>query len=422
MTDPAKQKTELLTCIGGWGGGKLYYGAIDSPTKITWDGPLNLSDTTISDWQFFPGKSAIWGKCQTPTSCDPGVHPLGQKPTLEACQAAINASHPFKVASWTYQHPQVSGGYGGMCYAMEASVEWSPQPQANVDSGRAPGRVGGGTIDCANAAVDPNDRNHFVYSKGGQYRAWESKDGGKTAKEFTNHDTGCYFVMIDGQGWLYTATQAGAFVSEDKGETWNPYHVIMHRRRGGNFPLFPCAPLRLSASPSVCLSLCVSLTGAVGINAGIMDRVPHDYQNIVPDFRGDGIAFPSDQGLHIVNRSSYDLISAVGDLHNAMSLSALIAPSKTTPGSRNIVSNIWDWCVITSLSLSFRLPLSVSPSLCLSFCVPLCVSLTDAVGTAGTWWLHGTTARRGPAGPRTRRRPQPVGRVAVDKTWARAVA
>ena len=28
---------------------------------------------------------------------------------------------------------------------------------------------------------------------------------------------------------------------------------------------------------------------------GVMDRVPHDYQNIVPDFRGDGIAFPSDQ-------------------------------------------------------------------------------------------------------------------------------
>ena len=25
-----------------------------------------------------------------------------------------------------------------------------------------------------------------------------------------------------------------------------------------------------------------------------MDRVPHDYQNIIPDFRGDGIAFPSD--------------------------------------------------------------------------------------------------------------------------------
>ena len=313
VTDKAEQKTELLTCIGGWGGGKLYYGAIDSPTEITWEGPLNVSDSSLESWQFFPGKSAIWGKCKTPTSCDAGIHVLGKMPTLEACQTAINASHPFKVASWTYQHPQVSGGYGGMCYAMEGSIEWSPQPQANVDSGRAPGTVAGGPIDCANAAVDPNDRNHFVYSKGGQYRAWESTDGGKTVKEFTNHNTGCYFVMIDKQGWLYTATQAGAFVSEDKGETWNPYHVIMHRRSGG-----------------------------------IMDRVPHDYQNIVPDFRDDGIAFPSDQGLHIVNRSSYDLISAVGDLHNAMSLSALISPSKTTPGSRNIVSNIWDWDVVAT--------------------------------------------------------------------------
>ena len=313
VTDKAKQKTELLTCIGGWGGGKLYYGSIDSPTEITWEGPLNISDTTLTEWEFDPNKSAIWGKCQTPTSCDAGVHVLGKKDTLEACQAAINGSHPFKVASWTYQHPQVSGGYGGMCYAMEASVEWSPQPQANVDSGRAPGTVPGGPIDCANAAVDPNDRNHFLYSKGGQYRAWESKDGGKTVQEFTNHNTGVYFVMIDGQGWLYTATQAGAFVSEDKGQSWNPYHVLMHQSNGK-----------------------------------LMDRVPHDYQNIVPEFRGDGVAFPSDQGLHIVDRSSYDLVSAVGDMHNAMSLSALISPSTTTPGSRNIVSNIWDWDVVAT--------------------------------------------------------------------------
>ena len=39
---------------------------------------------------------------------------------------------------------------------------------------------------------------------------------------------------------------------------------------------------------------------------------------------GDQISFPSDQGLHIVDRSSYDLVSAVGDMHNAMSLSAII--------------------------------------------------------------------------------------------------
>jgi len=58
------------------------------------------------------------------------------------------------------------------------------------------------------------------------------------------------------------------------------------------------------------------------------------------------------QGLHIANQSGVEfvpnLISAVGDMHNAMSLSALIAPSSTVPGSRNIVTNIWDWDVVAS--------------------------------------------------------------------------
>ena len=116
-----------------------------------------------------------------------------------------------------------------------------------------------------------------------------------------------YFVSIDAKGWMYTATQAGAFVSEDKGASWNPLHVLIARKSGKE-----------------------------------MDRVPHDYQNIVPDFRGDGVAFPSDQGLHILDRASanFTLISAVGDLHNSMSLSAIISPSADGK-SRNIVSNIW---------------------------------------------------------------------------------
>ena len=58
------------------------------------------------------------------------------------------------------------------------------------------------------------------------------------------------------------------------------------------------------------------------------------------------------QGLHIANQSGVEfvpnLISAVGDMRNAMSLSALIAPSSTVPGSRNIVTNIWDWDVVAS--------------------------------------------------------------------------
>jgi len=190
-------------------------------------------------------------------------------------------------------------------------VGWGPQPQGSVDSGRAPGMVPGEEYDCANAAVDPKDRNHFLFSKAGEYKAWESLDGGKTAREFTNHDTGVYFVMIDHQGWLYTATQAGAFVSMDKGANWSAYHVFMQTPEGR-----------------------------------VIDRVPHDYQNIEPNFRGAGIAFPSDQGLHIVNGTNLNLTSAVGDMANAMILSALIAPNKD--GSRNLICNIWDWDVVSS--------------------------------------------------------------------------
>lgn len=37
---PLVTKTEVLTCIGGWGGGGLYYASLDSPTRATWTGPL----------------------------------------------------------------------------------------------------------------------------------------------------------------------------------------------------------------------------------------------------------------------------------------------------------------------------------------------------------------------------------------------
>jgi hypothetical protein len=77
-------KTEVLTCIGGWGGGVAYYAALDTPTTATWTGPLNMTNGTA--------------------------------------------------------------------------------------------------LDCANMAVDPHDRNHFIYSKGGQYRAWQSLDAGKTGR------------------------------------------------------------------------------------------------------------------------------------------------------------------------------------------------------------------------------------------------
>ena len=137
--------------------------------------------------------------------------------------------------------------------------------------------------------------------------------------ELKAHPTASYFVMIDprNSSWYYTATQAGAYVSSNAGANWSAYHVVMHSRSGRT-----------------------------------IDRVPHDYQRIVPDFRGDGIAFPSDQGLHIANGSGVHLVpeltSAVGDMANTMALSALVSPSSTTPGSRNLIVNLWDWDVAAS--------------------------------------------------------------------------
>ena len=64
-----------------------------------------------------------------------------------------------------------------------------------------------------------------------------------------------------------------------------------------------------------------------------------------------GVAFPSDQGLHIVDGTKLNLTNAIGDMKNAMALSALISPARGTkggPGERNIVVNLWDWDVAFS--------------------------------------------------------------------------
>jgi len=186
------------------------------------------------------------------------------------------------------------------------------------------------TSACANAAVDPNDRDHFMYSVVGLYHMRYSKDGGKTQSEYTHVDTRdrqfqTYFVLIDQKGLLYSSTQSGTFMSKDKGVTWNPLHVMIS-----------------------CVELGCGGNAADPTDRQI-DRIPHDFQNIIINFRGDGIALPSDQGLHIVDQSStnYTLVSAVGDMHNAMSLSAIISPSKDGK-SRNIIANMWDWNIVAS--------------------------------------------------------------------------
>jgi len=309
-------KTELVTCIGGWGGGQMYYGRVDTPTNITWTGPVQLKNNSYPTWDFFPGTSEIYGKCQKPDQCNDGIHPIGQFADLASCQKAVNASSlNLTVASYTYQHNVSSlGDFAGWCYVM-TTFSFDPTAQANVDSGRAPGLFPGGNIDCSNVAVDPTDRNHILFSKGGQFHAYESRDGGKTVREFTH--SSAFFVMIDSLGWLYTATQSGAFVSTDSGTTWNALHVWFE-----------------SISPP----------------GRIIDRIPHDFQRIVPDFRTDQIAIPSDQGLHYVNRTAithgiFNLSIATGDLKNTMALSAILSPSKTNPGSRNLIVNLWDWNV-----------------------------------------------------------------------------
>lgn len=171
----------------------MYYAAIESPAKATWTGPITTEPTKYDKWDFFSGMSEIWGRCKTPTQCDSGVHDLGVFDDLTSCQKAVNATTKYKVYSYTYQHKISSlGDYAGHCYVM-STPDFAPHPQGNVDTGRAPGVVPGEKIFCSNAAVDPHDRNHFLYSKGGQFRAWESKDRGKTVREFTNHDTGVFF-------------------------------------------------------------------------------------------------------------------------------------------------------------------------------------------------------------------------------------
>ena len=109
----------------------------------------------------------MWGKCANPTSCDADVKPLGAFADLPSCQAAVNASYKLNassVASYTYMHNDSAlGAYAAMCYVI-SSFDFEPHSQDKVDTGRAPGLFPGGPIDCANAAVDPHDRDHFLYS------------------------------------------------------------------------------------------------------------------------------------------------------------------------------------------------------------------------------------------------------------------
>lgn len=165
---------------------------------------------------------------------------------------------------------------------------------------------------CAVVAVDPKDKNHFLYSNATGWQTWESTDGGSTSRNL-HHPTQSYYVAIDGQGWFYTGAEAGAYRSMDGGSSWQPYIVKMVSR--ANYT---------------------------------NDRIPHDYQRISLDFAGDGVAFPSDQGLFIKPPGNDTaLISACGNMSNNIAIRLAVSEGDGD-GANYLVLTIWDWAPIAS--------------------------------------------------------------------------
>ena len=363
-------KTEAVMCINGG----VSYGAFDTPTHMEWTDPLNYTQNLFVEWspssQYVHQEYAdFWDSCPqngSPKDCKGHWHwvpckneslPAGGPRCppdgsfagfghegLDGCRSAvINGSLGFKPAAYLQKGSIPYPAFSSHCFASDNFATWAPPIRANYgpggDNQTTKGDIGqtycgrgiglfpvnSTKITCANAAVDPNDRNHFIYSEPTTNYNWDSDNGGATVRKmgFTgdnsngtgNHNHGTFYVAIDGRGWSYSASMGGAFVSRDNGTaSFDALHMVMTPRRNAE---------NASEWP-------------------LVNRVNHDYQGISTHFRGDGVAFPSDQGLGIVDGDSNILINAVGDLHNNMALSALVSPSKDGK-SRNVVVNLWDW-------------------------------------------------------------------------------
>ena len=360
-------KTEVVMCINGG----VRYGAFDTPTHMEWTDPLNYTENLYVDWsdtaQYrHEGYADFWDSCPpngSPKdctghwhwvpcknesvpggkSCRPDGSFAGPDNGIEDCRSAVinGTDLGFKPAAYMLKAamPEEYRAYAYHCFASDNFKTWAP-PHPASQSDNATVKADGGSsycgrgigafpvnstkMTCINAAVDPNDRNHFIYSEPTTNNNWDSHDGGATVRKMgftgdnsngtSNHNHGTFYVAIDGRGWSYSASMGGAFVSRDNGTSFAALHMVMTPR--GNAENASEWPL--------------------------INRVNHDYQGISTHFRGDSVAFPSDQGLGIVDGYNNTLINAVGDMHNNMALSALISPSKDGK-SRNIVVNLWDW-------------------------------------------------------------------------------
>ena len=91
-------------------------------------------------------------------------------------------------------------------------------------------------------------------------------------------------------------------MSNNSGANWSAYHVIVYARTDNRTidrvphdyqVLLPPSPPTTPPTNTLPVGGCAPPSHPRGLRR--VCAVPHDYQRIVPDLRGDQIAFPSDQ-------------------------------------------------------------------------------------------------------------------------------
>ena len=168
---------------------------------------------------------------------------------------------------------------------------------------------------CVMLCLHPTRPRHFIYTK--PPLTYQSLDDGKTFENL-NHSN-IFHCGIDRQGRLYTSAMGGAFRSKPCGNgtvcKWERFVSFRHQRRTNR----------------------------------TVARGTHDYQRISLNFGGDGVAFPSDQGLFVAdphNASNMAFVVQNGDLSNNIALAAAV--SRGDEGGRYIVTTAWDWGPLAS--------------------------------------------------------------------------